>query len=205
MAPILHICTASPHSPASSAASDSASDDSTQSPISKRFPCKFTGCEKDFSTSGQLSRHNRIHKGIKKFQCNVDNCTRTFFRADNREQHSKSHYRRLNLKLMREREAIACTVLTSGVSHAALESRFPFSNLLVEDALPRSPPVVVGARNDADSASRNPFTGYPTIYPQQPQGFHSTFVIPSSSNRSDSSGSSYSGNACKTSIKFLCE
>ncbi|TPX63582.1 hypothetical protein CcCBS67573_g08636 [Chytriomyces confervae] len=144
MAPILHICTASPHSPASSAASDSASDDSAQSPTLKRFPCKFTGCEKDFSTS----------------------------------QHSKSHHRRLNLKLMREREAIACTVLTSGVSHAALESRFPFSNLFVDNTLPQQ---------------------------QQPQGCRSTFVIPSSSISSNSSGSNFTGNACKTSIKFLCE
>ncbi|KAJ3072407.1 transcriptional repressor [Podochytrium sp. JEL0797] len=61
--------------------------------VRKRYPCK--SCDKDFSTSGQLSRHNRIHKGVKRFQCDVPGCERTFFRADNREQHSRSHKRRL--------------------------------------------------------------------------------------------------------------
>ncbi|KAJ3222167.1 hypothetical protein HDU78_011841, partial [Chytriomyces hyalinus] len=111
---------------------------------------------------------------------------------------------------MREREAIACTVLTSGVSHAALESRFPFSNLFVDNVLPQSPPpppVIIDARNDdadKNASSTYPFTGYPTIYSehQQPQGFRSTFVIPSS-NISSGSDRNYTGNACKTSIKFL--
>ncbi|KAI9351502.1 hypothetical protein BDR26DRAFT_851179 [Obelidium mucronatum] len=78
--------------------------------IARRYPCK--SCDKDFSTSGQLSRHNRIHKGIKKFLCDVPGCTRSFFRADNREQHSKSHKRRLQKQVLRESEAIACRVLS---------------------------------------------------------------------------------------------
>ncbi|TPX63584.1 hypothetical protein CcCBS67573_g08633 [Chytriomyces confervae] len=61
----------------------------------KRYPCKFAGCDKDFSTSGHLSRHSRIHMGLKRFSCSVDGCDRTFVRADNRDQHDKSHRRRL--------------------------------------------------------------------------------------------------------------
>ncbi|KAI8839527.1 hypothetical protein BJ741DRAFT_599575 [Chytriomyces cf. hyalinus JEL632] len=197
MIPAHNDCDAAPNSPVSSL-SDTASDDCAQSPSMKRFPCKFDGCEKDFSTSGQLSRHNRIHKGIKKFHCDVAGCPRTFFRADNREQHSKSHHRRLNLKLLREREAIACTVLTSGVSHAALESsssRSPISTLSF-DSPPRSPPAL--ATRNVNSLSN--FGAYPMCVLQR-QGFRSTFVIPSSS----SSSSSYSGNVRKTSIQFLCE
>ncbi|KAI8842375.1 hypothetical protein BJ741DRAFT_380148 [Chytriomyces cf. hyalinus JEL632] len=62
----------------------------------KRYPCKFAGCEKDFSTSGHLSRHSRIHMGLKRFSCSVDGCDRIFVRADNRDQHDKSHRRRLS-------------------------------------------------------------------------------------------------------------
>ncbi|ORY51309.1 hypothetical protein BCR33DRAFT_712401 [Rhizoclosmatium globosum] len=82
------------------------SDRSTTSiQAGKRYPCKV--CEKTFSTSGQLSRHNRIHKGVKR-------CDRSFFRADNREQHAKSHMRRIQRQQLRESEAIACRVLSSG-------------------------------------------------------------------------------------------
>ncbi|KAJ3024011.1 UNVERIFIED_CONTAM: hypothetical protein HDU68_008343 [Siphonaria sp. JEL0065] len=108
----------------------SLSDNSSTAPVAtgRRYPCK--SCDKDFSTSGQLSRHNRIHKGIKKFQCDVPGCIRIFFRADNREQHSKSHKRRLQKQSLRESEAIACRILSAGVRvktppHQSIQSTPP--------------------------------------------------------------------------------
>ncbi|KAI8615214.1 hypothetical protein BC830DRAFT_1081430 [Chytriomyces sp. MP71] len=62
---------------------------------SKRYPCKFSGCDKDFSTSGHLSRHSRIHWQTKRYTCGVPMCDRTFHRADNALQHEKSHRKRL--------------------------------------------------------------------------------------------------------------
>ncbi|TPX63402.1 hypothetical protein CcCBS67573_g08694 [Chytriomyces confervae] len=71
-------------------------DNNNNARAPKRYPCKFDGCGKDFSTSGHLSRHSRIHMGLKRFSCSVDGCDRTFVRADNRDQHDKSHRRRLS-------------------------------------------------------------------------------------------------------------
>ncbi|KAJ3298113.1 hypothetical protein BCR33DRAFT_712403 [Rhizoclosmatium globosum] len=55
---------------------------------SKRFYCPVEGCGKDFSTSGHLARHQRIHRGDRKFVCE---CGRTFYRHDNLTQHRRSH------------------------------------------------------------------------------------------------------------------
>ncbi|KAI8613313.1 hypothetical protein BC830DRAFT_1170359 [Chytriomyces sp. MP71] len=63
--------------------------------LTKRYPCKFSGCDKDFSTSGHLSRHSRIHWQTKRYTCGVPMCDRTFHRADNALQHEKSHGKRL--------------------------------------------------------------------------------------------------------------
>ncbi|KAJ3298112.1 transcriptional repressor [Rhizoclosmatium sp. JEL0117] len=92
---------------------------------SKRYPCKV--CDKDFSTSGHLSRHRRIHFGNKRYQCEVPGCDRTFFRADNCYQHTKSHKKRLE----QEVRGVAA-VQTSGTSGATDTSYI---------SIPASPPV----------------------------------------------------------------
>ncbi|RKO95286.1 hypothetical protein CAUPRSCDRAFT_4592, partial [Caulochytrium protostelioides] len=57
----------------------------------KRFLCRFAGCTKSFSTSGHLSRHARIHEGLRPFVCPFADCGSSFARHDNMMQHYRTH------------------------------------------------------------------------------------------------------------------
>ncbi|KAI8049235.1 hypothetical protein BDF22DRAFT_611025, partial [Syncephalis plumigaleata] len=48
-------------------------------------------CDKSFTTSGHLARHNRIHTGEKNFHCPMEGCTSRFSRQDNMMQHYRTH------------------------------------------------------------------------------------------------------------------
>lgn len=55
----------------------------------RKHICKT--CEKGFTTSGHLARHNRIHTGIKNHVCSFPGCEARFSRHDNCMQHYKTH------------------------------------------------------------------------------------------------------------------
>ncbi|CAO3606593.1 unnamed protein product [Mucor hiemalis] len=69
------------------------------SPTRRKYHCTEPGCNKSFTTSGHLARHNRIHTGEKNFHCLHPGCPSRFSRQDNMMQHYRTH---LSQKLRRQ-------------------------------------------------------------------------------------------------------
>ncbi|CAL9730335.1 hypothetical protein MOUN0_J03136 [Monosporozyma unispora] len=61
--------------------------------LRRRHICQI--CNKGFTTSGHLARHNRIHTGERNHICPFEGCHQKFSRQDNCLQHYKTHLKRL--------------------------------------------------------------------------------------------------------------
>ena len=58
----------------------------------RKFLCKT--CSMAFTTSGHLSRHNRIHTGERNYTCPYEGCKQRFSRHDNCLQHYRTHLKK---------------------------------------------------------------------------------------------------------------
>ena len=67
----------------------------------RRFRCKT--CSMAFTTSGHLSRHNRIHTGERNYTCPHEGCGQKFSRHDNCLQHYRTHLKKQGRRRRRRR------------------------------------------------------------------------------------------------------
>ncbi|KAJ3037584.1 transcriptional repressor [Rhizophlyctis rosea] len=62
-----------------------------------KYVCHSPGCNKTFTTSAHLSRHVKLHMGIKPHRCPIPDCGKGFARRDNMMVHYRAHTRKLGL------------------------------------------------------------------------------------------------------------
>lgn len=62
------------------------------------FVCDFKNCQKSFTRNEELTRHRRIHSGIRPYPCRW--CDKRFGRKDHLRKHERTHERRLRSTLL---------------------------------------------------------------------------------------------------------
>ncbi|XP_023209664.1 zinc finger protein 708-like [Centruroides sculpturatus] len=63
----------------------------------KQYKCDKAGCGKSFARNEELTRHKKIHSGIKSYVCHA--CSKGFGRKDHLTKHQKTHLKASEKKM----------------------------------------------------------------------------------------------------------
>lgn len=84
------------------------------------FKCEEKNCGKTFTRNEELTRHKRIHSGLRPFPCS--HCGKRFGRKDHLKKHSRTHFQ--------PRGVYAVPVMLPLESWASATTPYPFLPML---------------------------------------------------------------------------
>ncbi|KAF8966847.1 hypothetical protein BGZ46_000289 [Entomortierella lignicola] len=158
----------------------------------RKYSCTYPGCNKRFTTSGHLARHNRIHTGERNFPCLMPGCPSKFSRQDNMMQHYRTHIspksRRGASRKQDQQDENATTPTTTTAATMENTEMDESEEYPAEETSNTSPPLPSGRSHDSRPSSPQLETMDQDDYPnerqssmrQQQQGQQDNWSVPAS-------------------------